>query len=70
MRAALFAALLAATAAIISAVPALAEEKPVIEAGIPDYSPGTQNVVADWRPPVACGRFNRATKVCEGRSGR
>jgi urea transport system substrate-binding protein len=33
-----------------------------------DYLPGSRDLVADWRPPVACGNYNRVTESCGGQS--
>jgi urea transport system substrate-binding protein len=43
-----------------------------------DHLPETRDLIADWRPPISCGRYNTATSLCEdenppqqaGQSGR
>lgn len=30
-----------------------------------DYYPGSGDLIADWRPPISCGRYNESAGVCE-----
>ena len=34
-----------------------------------DYLPGSKDLIADWRKPLACGNFNVKTGKCGGKSG-
>ena len=34
-----------------------------------DYLPGSKDLIADWRDPLACGNFNTATGKCGGQGG-
>ena len=33
-----------------------------------DYLPGSQDLIADWTPPISCGNYNVKTKKCSGQS--
>ena len=33
-----------------------------------DYLPGSKDVIADWRKPLACGNYNKVTKKCSGQN--
>jgi urea transport system substrate-binding protein len=34
-----------------------------------DYLPGSDELIADWRPPMRCGNFNVAKGTCGGGEG-